>query len=302
MCVLETALPEWIKVSAGAASILPARLLLRSADDLVVLQKPRAWAVKRTLLAIGVLTAVLVVAFVWIHNLRRRVAQRTAELKATMEKLQRETQTAATLAERNRLAGEIHDSLEQGFSGLILQLDTTAKHSQSPAEVRSGLTLARNMVAFSRNEVRHAVWDLQSPVLEDSDLGTALKKIAGQLAPEAPQTTFSVEGRPRPLSSTTEHHLLRIAQEAIANCVKHAGAKNLHLALVYSETEVVLSVRDDGCGFVPAQVLTGDLGHFGLRSLRGRASKIQSTLRVSSAPGAGTLIEVRVASPAVSTP
>lgn len=272
----------------------PRRLLLRSAGDLVVLQKPRWWVVKRTLLVTSVVAFVLIVSLVWIHILRRRVAQRTAELRAAMEKLQRETQTAATLAERNRLAGEIHDSLEQGFSGLILQLDTTAKKAQCPPEVRAGLTLARNMVAFSRNEVRHAVWDLQSPVLENSDLGTALKNILEQLAPETPHTTVTVENPPRQLSSAVEHHLLRIAQEAITNCVKHAEAKNLDVVLSYFEHEVVLSIRDDGRGFVPGQVLTGGVGHFGLRSLRGRASKIHGALTITSAPGTGTTVQTRV--------
>lgn len=298
ICVLETALPDWIKVSAGASSILPARLLLRSADDLVVLQKPRWWAVKRTLLGISIAGFVLGVSFVWIHILRRRVAQRTKELRAAMEKLQLETQTAATLAERNRLAGEIHDSLEQGFSGLILQLDTTAKHHQCPPEVRGGLALARNMVAFSRNEVRHAVWDLQSPVLENSDLGTALKNIVAQLAPETPHVTIAVEGEVRPLGSAIDHHLLRIAQEAITNCVKHASAQKLELLLRYTDEEVCLSVRDDGCGFVPAHVLTSNgVSHFGLRSLRGRASKIHGTLTIQSQPGHGTVIEVRLRIP-----
>jgi signal transduction histidine kinase len=302
ICVLETALPDWIKVSAGAPSILPARLLLRSTDDLVVLQKPRWWAVKRTLLAISVVGFVLGISLVWIHILRRRVAQRTKELRAAMEKLQLETQTAATLAERNRLAGEIHDSLEQGFSGLILQLDTTAKHHHCPPEVRGGLALARNMVAFSRNEVRHAVWDLQSPVLENSDLGTALKNIVAQLAPETPHVTIKVEGDVRPLSSAIDHHLLRIAQEAITNCVKHASAQNLELHLRYTETEVSLSVRDDGCGFVPAHVLTSNgVSHFGLRSLRGRANKIHGTLTIRSEPGQGTTIEVRLRTPAPPT-
>lgn len=297
VCVFETALPEWIKVSAGTTSILPVRLLLRSPSDIAVLQKPRWWAVKRTLIGASVAIFVLAVSVIWIHTLRRRVAHRTAELRTAMEKLQRETQTAATLAERNRLAGEIHDSLEQGFSGLILQIDSTARLGSCPQEVRAGLGLARNMVAFSRDEVRHAVWDLQSPILENSDLGGALKKIVEQLAPETPHTTISVEGEVRPLGSAVEHHLLRIAQEAIANGVKHAAAQNLDVVLSYSAHEVSLSIRDDGRGFVPGKVLTGGVGHFGLRSLRGRAHKIQGTLKIVSEPGKGTVVEIRVATP-----
>lgn len=294
VCVLETDLPEWIKVSAGTASILPMHLLLRSPGDIVVLQKPRWWAVKRTLFFSAAVTAVLLISGFWIQTLRRRVAQRTRELRATMEKLQHETQAAATFAERNRLAGEIHDSLEQGFSGVIFQLDTTAKHAAATPELKAGLTLARNMLAFSRNEVRHAVWDLQSPVLENSDLGTALRRIVAELTPDSVQTTVAVEGEVRRISPAVEHHLLRIAQEAIANCAKHAAAGHLDLVLAFSAEGLRLGLRDDGRGFDPEQVLAGGLGHFGLRSLRGRARKVQGRLSITSAPGRGTLVEVQV--------
>jgi signal transduction histidine kinase len=295
--VREGGVPDWMHGAANPGALLPSQLLLRGPADLVVLQKPRWWVVKRTLLGTSVAVFVLIVSWIWIHILRRRVAQRTAELHATMEKLRRETQTAATLAERNRLAGEIHDSLEQGFSGLILHLDTTAKKTQCPPDVRAGLALARNMVAFSRNEVRHAVWDLQSPILDNSDLGTALKNIIEQLAPETPHTTLTVRHAPRPLGSAVEHHLLRIAQEAVTNCVKHAEARSLEMILDYAEAEVVLTICDDGRGFVPGQVLNGGVGHFGLRSLRGRASKIHGTIAIVSAPGEGTRVEVRVPTP-----
>ena len=105
----------------------------------------------------------------------------------------------------------------------------------------------------------------------------------------------------RPLSSAVEHHLLRIAQEAITNTVKHAGARNLDIALTYSPEQVRLTIADDGQGFEPGEVLTGELGHFGLRSLRGRASKIRGTLKISSHIGLGTKIEVVVPSTATVT-
>jgi len=134
-------------------------------------------------------------------------------------------------------------------------------------------------------------------VLENSDLGTALKKIVAQLAAETLHITISVEGEVHPLGSSVDHHLLRIAQEAMTNCVKHAAAQNLDVNLSYSAAEVCLSIRDDGRGFEPGNVLTRGVSHFGLRSLRGRARKIQSTLNIVSAPGKGTTVEVRVAVP-----
>lgn len=295
VCTAERTSSAWSEPATTGSPTPPGHLVMRTVDDLVVLQKPRWWVVKRTLLVTSMAVCVLLLSLAWIHILRRRVDQRTRELHATMEKLQRETQTSATLAERNRLAGEIHDSLEQGFSGLILQLDTTAKQARCPPEVRAGLALARNMVAFSRNEVRHAVWDLHSPILENADLGTALKKIAEQLAPDAPQVDIRVEGTVRPLGSATEHHLLRIAQEALTNALKHAAAQRIEVTLVYADDAVGLRIRDDGRGFSTPDVLNGfAAGHFGLRSLRGRAHKIHGELEITSEPGKGTTIGIRV--------
>jgi signal transduction histidine kinase len=88
--------------------------------------------------------------------------------------------------------------------------------------------------------------------------------------------------------------LLRIAQEAINNTVKHAAAHKVDVVLRYEAEAVVLSVTDDGCGFNPDQIRTGGLGHFGLRSLRSRVGKIRGTLEVISSPGKGTTIQVRV--------
>jgi signal transduction histidine kinase len=258
----------------------------------------RTWyAYAAYVLAAALLVFVLVRLF--LHRakaqhaiLEKMVAVRTDELNTAMQRLEQETRTAATLAERNRLAGEIHDSLEQGFSGLMFQLETTAGLADCPPAVKGGLVVAKNMVAFSRNEIRHAVWDLHSPMLESGGIEPALKNIIAQIAPDQKQMTLDVRGTPRSLGSSVEHHLLRIAQEAIANAVKHAGASRVDVRLEFSEQQVQMSVTDDGCGFNPAVAMGPPAGHMGLRSMRGRADKIGATLHVDSRPGAGTRIEV----------
>jgi signal transduction histidine kinase len=227
-------------------------------------------------------------------ELEELVAARTGELQDTMRKLQQETRTSATLAERNRLAGEIHDSLEQGFTGLTLQLETTANFASCPPEVKSGLAVALNMVAFSRSEVRNAVQDMHSSILTSADLETALRQILAQVAPHPDYASLQVHGAPHRLDPTIEHHLLRIAQEAIANAVKHASARHLEVTLGFRPTEIELTVSDDGRGFDVESVLQGDSGHFGLPSFRGRASKMGGTVEIDSRPGAGTRITVRV--------
>jgi signal transduction histidine kinase len=292
--VKEAGLLQGFHASSLSASVLPLKLLLRSSADVVVLQKPSWWVVKRALLVVSFFGLAAVVASVWIHRLRQRVKQRTAELDATMGKLQKEARMSATLAERDRLAGEIHDSLEQGLNGILLQLESTANLESCPPEIRSGLRLACNMASFSRTEVQNAVWELQSPMLEDSELPVAVEKIMRQITPESLHGTVRVEGSPRRLPSVVEHHLLRIAQEAINNTVKHAAARNVDVVLRYEADAVMLRVTDDGCGFNPDQVRTGGLGHFGLRSLRSRVGKIHATHEVISSPGKGTTIRVHV--------
>src|SRR5688572_11690170 len=111
-----------------------------------------------------------------------------------MQQLNEETRNAATVAERNRLAGEIHDSLQQGLSGLILQLDATLKLPALAPDVRSRLLVARNMVSFTRHEVQHAVWDMESPLLDDAELGTALQKMATLISPGTPWVEIKVSG------------------------------------------------------------------------------------------------------------
>jgi signal transduction histidine kinase len=276
------------------APVIPVKLLLRGASDLVVIRKPSWWVVQRALLVVGFLVVAAVAALIWIHRLRRRVAQRTAELRTTMDKLEKEARRSATLAERDRLAGEIHDSLEQGLNGLMLQLESTAGLESCPPEIRSGLQLACNMASFSRTEVQNAVWELQSPMLEDLELPAAVENVMRQIVPEAIHASVSVEGTARRLPSKIEHHLLRVAQEAINNAVKHASAHALSVVIAYGADSVVLSITDDGCGFDPAGVRLGGLGHFGLRSLRSRVARIGATIEIVSAPGRGTTIRVHV--------
>ncbi len=226
--------------------------------------------------------------------LEKLVQERTNELRQAMEQLNEETRNAATVAERNRLAGEIHDSLQQGLSGLMLQLDATLKLPDLPADIRSRLAVARNMVSFTRHEVQHAVWDMETPLLEGTELGDALKKIAAFIDPGTASIVLGVSGPPAELSPSTKHHLLRIAQEAITNAVRHAAARTIQVTLAYAPGGVTLTIADDGNGFVPDDVLTKGLGHFGLRGLRGRAAKIGGEVRIDSAPGRGTTVTVHV--------
>ncbi len=229
-----------------------------------------------------------------LATLERQVDRRTAELRNAMDCLREEATTNATLAERNRLAGEIHDSLEQGLAGLLLQLEATSRIAECAGTVKNGLTAAINMVSYCRDELRNAVRGLNSPMLQSESLDTVLRRIVPRLAPLSGVATVRIEGTPRPLDGTTEHHLLRIAQEAIANAVKHAEATRIEVVLAYSDQAVTLAVADNGCGFDPATVGNKAGCHLGLPNFNNRARMSGGAVEIESAPGRGTTVRVTV--------
>jgi signal transduction histidine kinase len=269
-------------------------ILLRNPWDVAVLERPPWWAWKHAALAIGTLSFVLAAAMLWIRYLRGKVARRTHQLNEAMNKLEKETRVSATLAERDRLAGEIHDSIEQGLSAIVIQIESALKHFERPDQARRHMDMAKSMATFSRTEVQNAVWDMQSPMLENIDLPGALQRVSqGISAGDRPRVTVNIEGMVQPLTSTVEHHLLRIAQEAITNAVKHGAPENIRIQLHYQADRVSLMIQDDGSGFVPGKVSTSG-GHFGLQGMQLRAQKIDATLSVVSEVGSGTRVEVGV--------
>lgn len=230
--------------------------------------------------------------------LEEQVKARTNELEVAMERLNEETRNAATLAERDRLAGEIHDSMQQGLSGAIIQLDTTLKMGAVTESVRSRLNVVRNMISYARHEVQHAVWDMESPLLKGTGLGDALRKISALVNVAGVNIETRVTGVPIEMPQTAKHHLLRMAQEATTNAVRHAQASRIDIELQYGATAISLTIVDDGIGFVQDEVRSKTFGHFGLRGLRGRAEKIGGRLTIESAPGVGTLVRIVMPVPA----
>jgi len=230
------------------------------------------------------------------HNrlLERLVHERTRQLEATMAKLGEETRRAATLAERDRLANEIHDSVQQGLTGAILQLDTTLKSPAIEGAIRSRLNVVRNMVSFARQEVQHAVWDMESPLLEGSELADALRNLTTFVNSDGVSIDVKVSGNAVPLGRTIDHNLLRIAQEATTNAFRHAKAQRIEIRLEYNEETVTLEILDDGIGFRSDDVLQDKIGHLGLRGIRTRVKKLRGMLAIKSASNQGTSVRIDV--------
>jgi len=199
-------------------------------------------------------------------------------------------QFGAVLAERTRIAREIHDNLAQEMSGISVQLEVVARTMPPGADAAiTHLDRARLQVRHGIAEARRYVWDLRSPALENNDLPTALSETARRLTNEtAIQAQVEVNGTFRPLPHLVEDNLLRIGQEAINNAVKHGKAQRIFVNLVFDARRVQLSVRDDGRGFDSQVAGNGRAGHFGLIGMRERAERIGGTLSIHSTEGSGT--------------
>jgi two-component system NarL family sensor kinase len=199
------------------------------------------------------------------------------------------------LEERNRLAREIHDTLAQGLAAIALQLETAdalletaTRPEQARQPVRQALALAHSNL----EEARRSVLDLRAAPLENLPLGEALTALADESASKGHfQAKVYVRGSRRPLPARLETGLYRIAQEALTNIARHAGASNVGICLIRLPNRVELVIEDDGRGFnvsdIPANC-------YGLKGMNERVKLLGGTLEVQSSRGAGTHLEVVV--------
>lgn len=263
------------------------RLLLRSPQDVVVLHAPSWWNLRNALWLLGIVSGILFLVLAGMIFLSRKVRE---QMKVIREKIEH----GAVLEERNRIARELHDTLEQELAGITMQLDLAVDcFRQVPMVAFDALSAARSMSRHSMVEARRSVWDLRCSLLENGDLPSALTEVVRSIpAPPETKVEIRVEGTPVRLPGRVEMNLLRIGQEAASNGIKHGQAVNVQIALRYMPEKVILEVRDDGCG------LRGEhskAGHFGMLDMRERAQALGSQLVIESAPANGTIISVEVA-------
>jgi two-component system NarL family sensor kinase len=202
----------------------------------------------------------------------------------------------AALAERNRLAREIHDTLAQSLAAIAMQLETADALAEGTSETRLAESV-RRALALTRvtlDEARRSVLDLRAAPLEGRTLPEAIRALADELRGSArhpPEVDVTSEGTASALPPAVESGLYRIAREALANVIRHAGATRASIRLRVDPARVALRIEDDGAGFHPESVPPG---RFGLVGMRERARLLGGTLRVESAPGAGTIVEADV--------
>jgi len=230
----------------------------------------------------------------WISGIIQQSGQRAElidELQETREQLAAVAGERGALAERERLSRDIHDTIAQGFTSIVMLLEAAdAMVGTDDVAARRHLELARRTARENLAETRSLVTALTPAGLADASLVDAVRRIMDRCGEEARLAAgLTVGGQPRRLSSAAEVVLLRAAQESLANVRKHAGARRVDLHLDYAGDETVLRVSDDGCGFDP-ELAAG----FGLNGMRARVEEAGGSLRVDSSASAGTTVEVRV--------
>ncbi|MFF1816933.1 sensor histidine kinase [Kribbella sp. NPDC058245] len=221
--------------------------------------------------------------------------QAQAENAALHTQLLIQAREAGVADERRRLAAEIHDTLAQGLTGIIAQLQVVAT-TADPKVAEEHVGRATDLARHSLGEARRSVQNLAPEGLSHDGLPETLRKTVDQWAERTGvQTELTVTGTAQQLHGEISATLLRITQEALANVGKHANASRAGVTLSFMDGEVTLDVRDDGSGFDPLRlpVRTGT-GGFGLDGMRARAERIAGSLTVEAEPGAGTAVSARV--------
>lgn len=224
--------------------------------------------------------------------------QRTIEqLETTRRDLVAAERAAGVLAERQRMAHEIHDTLAQGFTSIVMHLEAAEQQLPDTLQrVQQHLDQARRTARDSLAEARRLVWALRPQALEQTALPEALTRLVADWSQTSGVAAeVNVTGTPRSLAPQIESTLLRVAQEALANTRKYAHARQVMFTLSFMDDQVIMDVQDDGIGFeTERNVPVSQNGGYGLVAMRERLAQIDGTLLIESAPGEGTTVVAEV--------
>jgi signal transduction histidine kinase len=236
----------------------------------------------------------------WMRTVMRESEQRKKlieQLEATREELAEAEHQAGVLQERQRVAQEIHDTLAQGFTSIVMQLEAAeqALPGDLPA-VKERIEKARQTARLNLKEARRLVLALQPEPLQQGSLVEALRRESQRWSQTSGiNTHFSVTGTPIGLHPQCEVTLLRALQEGTNNVFKHAQATEVNITLSFMEHQIALDIQDDGVGFNPQELDSPDgSGGFGLLAMEQRINEIDGGLVIESSPGHGTTLVIQV--------
>ena len=280
------------------------RLLVRSAEDVVVLRQPSWWTSRRLAILAGSLAAVAAGAFLWGVLLRRQ-AVRLAQQIAEEIRLRRDAavEFEATLRERNRLAVNLHDTVLQTVTGIGYQVAACKDDEGRPSvDVDRHFGLVERMVTHAMRQLRGTVWALKAAAPSGRPFPAALADLAARLGEERDVVIDVGVAETTPtLDELVAGNLLLIAQESLLNALRHADASAIAVRFgpvapltVAGPPAVELTVRDDGHGFDPASRPGAQEGHFGIEGMCERVERLGGSIAIESQPGSGTTVVVRL--------
>jgi len=291
--------PRW---SYAVAAIFGGGMVLQE----IMEQGPIAWSVLVNASFIAGFIVVLCRLVADIFQRSEEQQRLIAELEETRTELAAAEREAGMLAERHRLARDIHDTLAQGFTSIVMLMEAAEAELVSDPRALTYIDQARSTARESLAEARSLVWALRPDRLIESSLIEALQSVVDQLSEEtATRGEFVVTGEPRQLLPATEECLLRVTQEALANVRKHADASRVTVTISFLDDGVALDVRDDGAGFEPAVLTaTGDglVGGVGLQLMLERVEQLGGTRVIESSAGDGTSVAVQLPAPLTVSP
>lgn len=259
-------------------------LLDGSPFSIRILRRPPWWTTQRLAIATASLLGLAVMALIWAALLRQQVRRQTALIREQVE--------AVTIAdERQRIAREFHDTLEQELVGVSLRLDAATARAED-SKLRELLTGTQRLVQQLQAGARSFVWNLRDRSLATQPLAEAIRSAVENVT-AGRQLEILTLGEAVRVPEVIGHELLRVAQEATANAVKHGGARRIAITLDFTAApRMHLEIEDDGAGFDPTAPVPA--GHFGLIGMRERVEKLGGEFHLRSESSKGTTVEVVV--------
>ena len=281
----------------SAPKITSFQLWLRGPEDLKVLRAPSWWDSTRLTIALSALSFVLVGALTWVSALQRSVRRRTQRLEEVMRRHRdSEISFQAVTAERQRLAVDLHDGLQQMIAGAAFRLEAAMAQmgDVSPA-AQEQFTAARKALVGTQTGLHDCLWGLREVVEGPGDFAALLRHAAVSMDHWPPEAVVvETHGEIFTLSRDVMGSLLMLMQEAVGNAFKHGQATHVRLILNYDATGLEMRIEDDGLGFDPATAPSTKEGHFGLEGMRQRMQWLGGTVEITSAPGHGTLVRIHL--------
>ena len=273
-------------------------LLLRNTSDITVIEAASWWTPQRLGLTAIILGVVLIALMGWGITLRRQLRKRTSRLEDVMQAHRdQELEFRGARHERQRLAADMHDGVQQQIAGAAFRLEAMAAHLEKmPSIVETQLTAARSALLRAQKGLRDCLTGMLH-VDEGPTEFPALLEYAAAAMDHWPKGLVEVRvegGTPYPLARQVKGSLMLLMQEAVGNALKHGAAEHVLITLGYHEGEFEMNLEDNGSGFDPLQVPGLAAGHFGLESMRHRMSWLGGSVAILTTPSGGTRVQARM--------